>query len=103
MATSTREKDEVSEPEKVKSKISIYQQAIYSRQLDGLILINFFAFFVVSFVAGLLFLYSTVSLWTFQVCEEVDLYDTITFAPQQAQNFVNIVTYNASAPLSLHR
>ncbi|CAB3994081.1 Hypothetical predicted protein [Paramuricea clavata] len=72
------------------------------RQLDGLILINFFAFFVVSFVAGLLFLYSTVSLWTFQVCEEVDLYDAITFAPQQPQNIVNIVTYNASAPLSLH-
>ncbi len=46
----------------------------FCRQLDGLILINFFAFFVVSFVAGLLFLYSTVSLWTFQVCTMVKFF-----------------------------
>jgi hypothetical protein len=31
MATSTGEKDEIDEGEKVKSKINIYQQAIYSR------------------------------------------------------------------------
>jgi hypothetical protein len=31
MATSTREKDKICEPEKIKSKISIYQEAIYSR------------------------------------------------------------------------
>lgn len=40
-----------------------------------------------------------------QVCEEVDFYDTITtqFSPPPQQNVVNIVTYNASATLSLHR
>lgn len=36
------------------------------------------------------------------MCEDVDLYEPITFAAQQPQNIVNIVTYNASAPFSLH-
>ncbi|XP_046855645.1 uncharacterized protein LOC124448723 isoform X1 [Xenia sp. Carnegie-2017] len=101
MATSATQ-DDCHKNEKVRSKMNIYHEAIHSRQLDGLILTNFFAFFVVSFVAGLLFLYSTVSLWPFQVCEDVDLYEPITFAAQQPQNIVNIVTYNASAPFSLH-
>ncbi|XP_046855652.1 uncharacterized protein LOC124448723 isoform X2 [Xenia sp. Carnegie-2017] len=84
MATSATQ-DDCHKNEKVRSKMNIYHEAIHS-----------------SFVAGLLFLYSTVSLWPFQVCEDVDLYEPITFAAQQPQNIVNIVTYNASAPFSLH-
>ena len=37
----------------------------------------------------------------FQVCEDGDLYHTITGAAHSQRNLISVVTYNASAPLSL--